>query len=270
MKKRLQDRGNASLLSALTLQQLGLMAGLFAALAVTLQAAQPNWWTSRGAVNTSLTRNDSAALKEGQLKKMTFEAVREMNAHLPGGAGSFLSNMAVGWSNDYVANGPSTNDVYLMKVGQLKYIASQVYAPLITQGYMAAKPSWLLANTGFDTNLATLGQLKQVFAFEIAAPQTPTQFKVVVGSTSATLSWSDPVISIQNFAYQYSSDGGANWSSAVTVSGTATSSTVTGLTLGTNYLFRVYASNPAGSSATTNDASPIITLATPSGAILVP
>ncbi len=236
-----------------------------------LSASQPAWWTARGAINTSLTPNDYAVVNEGQLKKMTYEVVQEMNAKLSGGAGTALNNLATGWSTSYQSYGLGTNDYQTMNVGQLKYIANLIYAPLIANGYMAAAPAWLHVNSQVDPNLATIGQLKSVFAFEVAVPKTPANLTVVFGSTQATLNWSDPVISIQNFTIQSSTDGGATWSNLATVAGNTTTATVTGLTLGANYTFQVTASNAAGTSTpSTSDAAPIISLSTPSGATLVP
>jgi hypothetical protein len=242
----------------------------FGVVAISLQAAQPAWWTSRGAINSS-PRNDSAVVNEGQLKKFTFESVQELNADLTGGAGSTLNSMALGWSNYYHTNGFSTNDYQAMNVGQLKQIASLVYPPLISAGYMTNTPTWLHTNSLVDSNLATLGQLKQVFAFEIATPQVPVNLVVLLGTTTATLNWADPVISVQYFTVQMSTDGGTTWTSLPNVAGTSFSDTITGLTPGVDYSFRVTASNPSGSSApSSSDAAPIISLLTPYGATLVP
>jgi hypothetical protein len=249
-----------------------LMAAMTIALGVagiTLQAAQPGWWTTLGAVDSN-PKNDNAVANEGQLKKFTYEAVQELNANLSGGAGSTLNSMATGWSNYYHTSGFSTNDYMAMNVGQLKYIASLVYPPLISAGYMTNTPTWLHTNSLVDSNLATIGQLKQVFAFEIAIPQVPLNLVVQLGTTSAALTWTDPVISVQYFTVWESANGGS-WTSLPNVAGTSTSDTITGLTPGVNYSFYVTASNHSGSSApSTTDAAPVITLNTPEGTTLVP
>lgn len=258
---------------ALSFKLMALMTVLFGALALTLQAAQPSWWTT---VLNSNPRNDSAAVNESQVKLFTEKAVAQMNAHLSGGAGTTLNSLVTGWTNDYQTHGysatsPKPSDLQAMRVGQLKYIADKIYTPLISAGYMLATPIWLHTNAVVDSNLATAGQLKEVFSFEIATPQTPIIATVVKGSTFATLSWSDPVVSIQHFTIQGSTNGGTTWVNlTTTISGTLNTVTVTGLTLGANYIFRMTASNVAGtSSASTTDASPIITLTTPT-ATLVP
>jgi hypothetical protein len=175
------------------------------------------------------------------------------------------------WSNYYEVNGLSTNDDEAMKVGQLKYIASLVYPPLISAGYLASTPTWLHPNSLVDSNVANLGQLKEVFDFEIATPQTPTNLEVIQDGTAATLSWSDPVISVANFTILYSTNGGTTWLTYETVAGNTTSAPITGLILGTDYSFQVTASNPSGTSTpSSSDSAPIITLQTPFGATLVP
>jgi hypothetical protein len=270
MKNRCQQTNRSCADGALSSKLMVAMTVAFAALAITLQAAQPSWWTSRGAVNSN-PKNDFAVVNEGQLKKITFEAVQELNASLAGGAGSSLNSLATGWSNYYQTNGFSTNDYKAINVGQVKYIASLVYPQLISSGYMTNTPAWLHTNSLVDTNLATVGQLKQVFAFEIATPQVPVNLVVQLGTTSATLSWTDPVISMQYYTVQVSTDGGITWTSLPNVAGTSLSDTITSLTPGVTYSFRVSASNPSGTSAySTSDAAPIIALSTPYGATLVP
>jgi Fibronectin type III domain len=109
-----------------------------------------------------------------------------------------------------------------------------------------------------------------MFAFEIATPQVPVNLTVLLGTTSAVLTWNDPVISVQYYTVQVSTDG-TTWTSLPNVAGTSLSDTITGLTPGVNYSFRVSASNHSGTSApSTSDAAPIIALSTPYGATLVP
>jgi hypothetical protein len=262
-----------------------LCSGLFA---LTAFGSPPAWWNSRGVVlapqvvtnsgvvTTNYVPNDYAAVTQGQLKQITARAVDELNANLSGGAGTNLNSMMTNWANDYATNGYSAtniepSDFHAIKVGQVKYIANLFYGPLISGGYMATNPAWLQTNSVVDSNIANIGQLKQAFDFEISAPQTPDNLTVIFGGTGATISWSDPVVTILNFIVQYSTDGGVTWSTLTTVSGSVTSATVTGLILGTNYQFRVTASNAGGSSApSSSDAAPIITLITPFGATLVP
>ncbi len=276
MKNKLRRRGATSTESSLTLQQLGLMLGIFTILSVSLEATQPAWWTATGGPLNSNPPNDYAVANQGQLKQFTQKAAAYLNANLTNGAGATLNSMVTGWSNYYQTNGytstnPAPADLKVVNQGQLKYIASLVYPQLSTAGYMSTNvPTWLQTNAS-DFKAANLGELKQIFAFQISAPQTPINLVVQFGSTSATLTWSDPVVSVQSFTVQYSTNGGSSWTTAATVAGNVFTATMTGLTLGSNYSFRVTASNGAGSSApSTGDAAPIITLYTPLDATLVP
>ncbi len=79
------------------------------------------------------------------------------------------------------------------------------------------------------------------------APSKPV-LTAVAGDRSVTLSWTAQT-NIASWGYQYKS-GGGNWSSTTTVSdGSATSTTVTGLTSGTEYTFRLFARRGSGASA---------------------
>lgn len=280
--------------SATTVPTLWLTLGCFSLAALFTLQAHPSWWDSQGAIHaqqvvtnggvvtTNYIPNSNAVASEGQLKQFTSAAVKDLNAGLTGGAGSALTNLVYGWSQDYLTNGYATNtanparpykpsDLLAVDVGQVKYIANLVYTRLTNAGYMPVRPSWIPHNTNTDNIVATLGQLKEVFNFDLVAPQVPLNLTVLFGSTQATLSWSDTSTLIENYTISYSTNGGTTWSTLATVAGNVTSTTVTGLTLGTNYSFEVAASNPSGSSAASaSDAAPIISLLTPSGATLVP
>jgi len=141
------------------------------ATAASLWATQPGWWNTRNAVNPSATPDDYAMANEGQLKQFTLQAVNEMNANLPGGAGDALNSLVNGWISDYASNGyngsnPKPSDYQAMNTGQLKTIGSMVWNRLLAVGYTNSLPGWLVV-TGSDTQAANLGQLKTVFNFNI-------------------------------------------------------------------------------------------------------
>lgn len=262
--------------ASLTVQQLALTMALFAVLALTLQAAQPAWWTATGGPLNSNAPNDYVAANQGQLKQFTQKAVTYMDGHLTNSAETTLDSMVLGWSNYYQTNGysstnPAPADFKVVNQGQLKTVANLVYTSLSAGGYMTTNfPTWTQTNAS-DYKVANLGQLKQVFDFELLPPQTPTNLATQLSGTSATLSWTDPVINVQTYTIQYSINGGTTWTTYGTVAGNVTSATLTGLTLGLPYSFRVTASNSSGSSSpSTNDAAPLISLVTPSGTTLVP
>jgi hypothetical protein len=285
MKPSRKERGE---LSATLTQTLGLIVVCSALCALTSLASPPTWWASRGAVlppvvttnsgvvTTNYVTDDYAAVTQGQLKQFTARAIDELNANLSGGAGTNLNSMMSNWTADYATNGyGATNikpsDYTAMNVGQVKYIGNKVWTRLVAGGYSGSAPTWLALNTNSDSNLANLGQLKEMFNFQIGGSLTPTNVTVVFGYTTATISWTDSSSGITGYTIQYSTDGGTSWSTLTTVSGSTTSTTATGLTLGADYEFQVTANTSGGSSSpSTASAAPTITLVTPLDATLVP
>jgi hypothetical protein len=172
--------------SATITQTLGLILVCSGLCALTALAADPAWWSSRGAVSapvvttndgvvtTNYVPNPYAVVTQGQLKQFTARGVDELNADLSGGAGTNLNNLVYGWSNEYYTNGYSAtniepSDYTAMNVGQLKYIGNMVWSRLVDAGYTSAAPSWLALNTNTDNQAANLGQLKELFDFSISS-----------------------------------------------------------------------------------------------------
>jgi hypothetical protein len=93
-------------------------------------------------------------------------------------------------------------------------------------------------------------------------PAAPTGLTATGGNAQATLSWTAPtgVIAqapITDYREQYSTDGGTTWTTFSAAASTATSATVTGLTNGTAYRFRVAAVNGVGVGAYTAASSSV-------------
>jgi hypothetical protein len=82
------------------------------------------------------------------------------------------------------------------------------------------------------------------------APGAPTGVTGSPGTGQVEVTWtapdSDGGSAITGYAVEWSTDGGSTWNPASMCSGTATSCTVTGLTDGTGYVFRVSATNANG------------------------
>ena len=97
-------------------------------------------------------------------------------------------------------------------------------------------------------------------------PGTPTSLSATGGNAQVALSWTAPAdnggTAITDYAVQFSSDSGSTWSTFADGTSTTTSATVTGLTNGTAYVFRVAATNSAGTGAYTAASSSV----TPSAA----
>lgn len=127
-----------------------------------LMAQGPAWWTSRG-VLTNSAASDYAPLLLGQLKWMATNAYDELNASLVpfGGAGTNVQDIVFALG--------ATNNGLVANVGQLKAVAAPFHERLIAVGYSRPEP-WTSGTTTDDVDraVATLGQLKQVFAFDFA------------------------------------------------------------------------------------------------------
>ncbi len=84
----------------------------------------------------------------------------------------------------------------------------------------------------------------------VGTPGAPTGVTGTAGTGSADVEWTAPASdggsAITGYAVEQSTDGGATWVDAPMCTGTALACTVTGLTNGTGYVFRVSATNDNG------------------------
>jgi hypothetical protein len=90
--------------------------------------------------------------------------------------------------------------------------------------------------------------------WDLFLPPAPTGLTAIGGNGQATLSWTAPtgVIAqapVSDYVVQLSSNSGSSWTTFSDGTSTSTSATVTGLTNGTAYTFRVAAVNGIGTGA---------------------
>ena len=139
-------------------------------------AAYPAWWFEREVIprldpaNASPTwpasyqqSSDYAAVNQGQLKNLATRAYEELNAKLPGGAGTNLTTLY----NALQAN--TTGNFDAANLGQLKNLAQPFYDRLIQIGYASAYPWDISGPPASDFSMVNVGQTKNLFAFDLSA-----------------------------------------------------------------------------------------------------
>ena len=137
--------------------QITLGAVLLAALTLHL-FAPPAWWATRN-VLTADGADDYAVLNQGQLKNFMRGAVEEMNASLPGGAGTELNNLLATWRADTAG----ADDFAVANQGQLKAMGAMLRARLAVLGVPSAAIGTTDAQDDDHHAPANLGQAKHVF-----------------------------------------------------------------------------------------------------------
>ena len=221
-----------------------------------------------GAIVGTATYTPSAVATQGQLKQFTVAAVGELNADLTntGGAGAALTNLVYGWKQDYVTNGYATNtanptrpykasDYQAVNVGQLKYIASLVYAQLANAGYTGLYPSWIVQNTATDNMAANIGQIKQAFNFDLSLPGATGFAASSNNNGTVNLSWTAPANN-QATSYQVEQQApNGTWQVIANLPASATFYAVTNLAAGESPAFQIIAQK--GRSASIAQTTPV-------------
>ena len=117
-----------------------------------------------------------------------------------------------------------------------------------------------------STNIARLA-----FTTAPIAPSTPSAPTATRGDGQVSLSWTAPAnggATITDYEIDYSSNSGSSWDVFSDGTSSATSATVTGLTNGTAYVFRIRAVNSVGtssSSSASTSVTPAAVTAAPTG-----
>jgi len=111
-------------------------------------------------------------------------------------------------------------------------------------------------------------------AWPYGVPGMPTAVAGIRSNGQVQLSWTAPASNggrtVTDYTIQYSSDSGSSWQTFTDAVSAATSATVTGLTNGTGYLFRVASVNDVGTgsySAISSAVTPATTPGTPTAVV---
>ena len=123
------------------------------------RAQQPTWWSN--VIDSATMPCDYAPAVLGQLKWVATNAAEELENYLPGGAGSTVHTLVSGFS--------STNNWQPVNVGQLKETAEPFWYRLKVEHYATNYPWTETTTDDTDSAIANLGQLKQVFCFDLGS-----------------------------------------------------------------------------------------------------
>lgn len=124
------------------------------------RAQSPAWWGTSGVIRSNAVVADYAPLVLGQLKWFATNACNELEAGLPGGAGTDVWNKVRAFS-------VLSNNWCAVNVGQLKAVGQPFYDRLNAEGYYTNSyyPWTQTTNDDVDFAPANIGQLKRVFDF---------------------------------------------------------------------------------------------------------
>ena len=142
-------------------------------------AGYPDWWFSHEAIRRNdptldaplwpdayPPADDFALLNQGQLKSFARAAMQAMDATIPnGGAGSPIHQMVQSWL-DAAALGQG-NDFATVNIGQLKNVAQPFYTRLNLVNFATPLPWTDATNDDADFALASIGQAKMLFSFDL-------------------------------------------------------------------------------------------------------
>ena len=121
----------------------------FLAVCAVAEPDYPSWWISRGMVDTNATPNDYAGINLGQLKWFATNAYDELEANLPGGAGTNIANMVQAFS--------TSNNHVSVNLGQLKYVAHPYWERLVEENQTNSYP-WTTNTVADDAELNILAR----------------------------------------------------------------------------------------------------------------
>ena len=162
-------------------------------------------------------------------------------------------------------------------VGELVYSVTSSAPALVSASFDSAGKLVLTYGAGVGTATVTVRAssvlsesdfVEDTFNVKVGTPTAPAITSVVAGNAQTALAWtastSPSSASVANYLVKYASNGGATWTNFVRPASTATACTVTGLTNGLQYIFKVVAQNSVGSSLPSATSLPVTPATVPS------
>jgi hypothetical protein len=238
--------------------------------------AVTNWSGSRGNWNDLPCTNTQGYLIEfgGRAGETSTAATRTLTTTVVAREavtlGTLNSNVSCTFGVDCsfplsLTNPTAKNSSNVDVAGTFAYTSSNTASTTVSA--VTGGASVALVNAGTSTitatftptNTALYASNTKTFNITVTAtaPAAPTGLAATAGNTQATLSWtaaSNGGSNITDYLIEYSTDN-STWSTFADGTSTATSATVTGLTNGTLYYFRVSAINAVNTSAASSTAS---------------
>ena len=162
-------------------------------------------------------------------------------------------------------------------VKELNFTATSTNAALVSPSFDSTGKLVLTYGAGVGTATVTVRAssvlsesdfVEDTFNVKVGTPTAPAITSVVAGNAQTALAWtastSPSSASVANYLVKYSSNGGATWTNFVRPASTATACTVTGLTNGLQYVFKVVAQNSVGLSLPSANSAPATPATVPS------
>ena len=205
--------------------------------------------------DSSIYVNDSNILPSSQLPPLGWRRVTELDNRFTMGSTSYGSQGGVSTHTHtatLTTGGPSgTINLY----GSGGYFADSTHTHSCSTTLSSASnipPYYSVIYIQRKTSVSTTLSAEQQ---NFTTPSAPLNLVATYGDTQVSLGWNKPSDDgggVTDYIIQYSNDGGSTWSTFDDGTSTNTYTTVTGLTNGNLYTFRVAASNPAGTSTYSN------------------
>lgn len=154
--------------------------------------------------------------------------------------------------------GPASSRCPVMPAPHQLLIPRPLLATTATASLPLLPPDLVAPSATFAATIAP----PTVTVASLTSPGSPSGLVGVPGDARVSLTWSPPAsnggVKISDYIVQYSSDAGTTWTAFADPVSATTSATVTGLTNGTSYVFRVAAANAVGSVARSDSSAAFV------------